>query len=190
MAKSIFGNKIRYNEVRIFKVDYAPLQDKNLVIAPNGNIYPGREIYRDNYGVDSDSIKHLFIHEMGHIWQNHTGIWVKTRAVTAHTCAFFNDTDPYLYNIHQQFGTKVVKMTDVNGRTISNVVTVVSKLSDYNIEAQAEILADYWALKIKRNPGLMRSQNRKTNVGIRRLDDVIRIYEEKLKKLWVLRRRL
>lgn len=181
LAKSVFGNAIRYGEVQIFKVDYAPLQDKNLVIAPNGNIYPGKDVYRDNYALASDKMKHLFIHEMGHVWQNHTGQWVKTRAVIAHTCGYLNDTNPYLYNIHQTFGTKTVKVVGFDGKTVSNVVPVVSELSDYNVESQAEIFADYWALKIMGNPSLMNPKNFKTNIGARRLDEVIRIYEKKIK---------
>lgn len=181
LAKSVFGDTIRYKEVQIFKVDWKPLQDKDLVIAPNGNIYPGRDVYEENYALASDNMKHLFIHEMGHIWQSHIGQWVKTRAVIAHTCGYLNDTNPYLYDIHQAFGTKTVKMVGFNGKTVSNVMTVVSELSDYNMEAQAEIFADYWALKIVGNPSLMRSENFKTNVGIRKLDEVIRVYERKIK---------
>lgn len=73
-------------------------------------------------------------------------------------------------------------MQTAQSKTVSNIITVKSKLSDYNMEAQAEIIADYWALKFKRNPDLMITKNFETNVRARNLDAVIRLYEEKVKQ--------
>lgn len=144
-------------------------------------IYPARKVYRHNYALDDDIMKHLFIHEMGHIWQNHSGVWVRLLGAVIHTCYPMKNLDPYLYNIHKS-ETKTVQRKDSRGNVITNVVVSRPKLSDYNIESQAEIIADYWALKIKRNPNLMQTKNFETNVKSRNLDEVIRIYEAKIKE--------
>lgn len=117
-----------------------------------------------------------------HVWQSRKGMWVRLIGAKIHTCARLNDTNPYLYNIHQTFGSKVIKMQTSQNKSVSNIVTIKSKLSDYNMESQAEIIADYWALKFKRNPDLMITKNFETNVRARNLDTVIRLYEEKVKQ--------
>lgn len=72
-------------------------------------------------------------------------------------------------------------MQTSQNQSVSNVAPIKSKLSDYNMESQAEIIADYWALKFKRNPSLMKDKNFETNVRARNLDTVIQIYEEEVK---------
>lgn len=182
LARLIFGETIKYQAVKVFKVDYLPNQQEETIVTPNGNLYPAKKVYRENYALDSDSMKHLFIHEMAHVWQSRKGMWVRLIGAKIHTCARLNDTNPYLYNIHQTFGSKVIKMQTSQNKSVSNIVTIKSKLSDYNMESQAEIIADYWALKFKRNPNLMITKNFETNVRARNLDTVIRLYEEKVKQ--------
>lgn len=182
LTRLIFGETIKYHTVKVFKADYLPNQQEETIVTPNGNLYPAKKVYRENYALDNDSMKHLFIHEMAHVWQSHKGMWVRLIGAKIHACAYLDGTDPYLYNIHQAFGNKVIKMQASQNKSVSNVVTIKSKLSDYNMESQAEIIADYWALKFKRNPDLMRDENFKTNVKARNLDAVIRLYEEKIKQ--------
>lgn len=182
LARLIFGETIKYDKVKVFKVDYLPNQQEETIVTPNGNLYPAKKVYRENYALGSERIKHLFIHEMAHVWQNHKGMWVQLAGTKIHACAYLDGTDPYLYNIHQTFGTKVNKMQTSQNQSVSNVVPIKSKLSDYNMESQAEIIADYWALKFKRNPSLMKDKNFETNVRARNLDTVIQIYEEKVKR--------
>lgn len=182
LAKVVFGNTIKYHEVKVFKVDYLIHQDKNTIVTPNGSLYPGQDVYSENYALDRDGIKHLFIHEMAHVWQSQKGIWVRLSGAKIHICSYLDGTNPYLYNIHQTFGTRVVKMQTAQSKTVSNIITIKSKLSDYNMEAQAEIIADYWALKFKRNPDLMKTKNFENNVRARNLDDVIRLYEYKVRE--------
>lgn len=181
LAKSIFGRKIRYSEVKIFKVEYLPKQEEKTIVTPNGNIYPSRAVYRDNYAIDSDSMKKLFIHEMAHVWQNHMGMNVLVQGAIVHTCAYLTGKNAYLYDIQKTKGTRTIRVKGSNGQTIPIVSNIYLNLSDYNLEAQAEIIADYWALGFKRNPILMMERNFEKNVKGKNLDEIIRIYKEKVR---------
>jgi len=68
LARKVFGNSIRYTEVKIFNEKYAFFQPDNSGMTPNGNIYiHGNNI--EDYGVATvhpDS-KSFFIHEMVHV---------------------------------------------------------------------------------------------------------------------------
>ena len=107
-------------------------------------------------------------------------MWVRSRGSAIHICAGIKNFDPYLYKIDQSNKAKIVQTKVGNGNTITQYVVKAHTLLDYNIESQAEIIADYWALKFKRNPSLMLTKNFEVNIRHRRLDEVIRIYESKV----------
>ena len=68
LAKIIFGSTIRYNDIKVYKVAYFPNQEENTIVSPNGNLYPAKKVYRENYALEDDIMKHLFIHEMAYVW--------------------------------------------------------------------------------------------------------------------------
>ncbi|EXR34799.1 hypothetical protein [Acinetobacter nosocomialis] len=53
---------------------------------------------------------------------------------------------------------------------------------DYNLESQAEILADYWLLKNNYDVSYMLERNRKNVVGKSR-DKVLAMYEQKIRQV-------
>jgi len=80
LARSVFGNTIRYHTVWIHHDSYLPfgLQFDNYVMSPNGEIY-FREWYRDDFSTKEADLQHLFIHEMMHVWQRERGMQVFLR---------------------------------------------------------------------------------------------------------------
>jgi len=60
------------------------------------------------------------------------------------------------------------------------VETLPKDLVDYNLEQQAEMFADYWALN-QGKIGLL-NRNNKANIQGHNLKDVLEIYKDKIEK--------
>ncbi|MBH1929847.1 type IV secretion protein Rhs [Serratia rubidaea] len=121
MARRVFGDSIVYSRVWVHCESYLPfgLQNKNVAMAPNGELWLRKELYRHDFSVNTVIIddKHLFIHELGHVWQHQHGQWVRMRGL-------FSWAAEYHYRLDRK------------------------KLTDYPLEQQASILADYWLLLV------------------------------------------
>ncbi|QQO74437.1 type IV secretion protein Rhs [Morganella morganii] len=118
MAKTIFGNSMSYN-VWVHCDSYLPfgMQSDNVAMAPNGDIYFRELLYRHDFSEAFPDFQHLFIHELTHVWQHQNGMWVRTRGL-------FSSFANYSY-----------------------ILDGKKKLSDYGMEKQANIVADYFILK-------------------------------------------
>lgn len=117
MAQLVFGDAIDYSLVRIHNHGYWMLigmQPDNTVVAPNGEIYFPDLIYSDDFLREDLDLQHLFIHEMTHVWQYQLG-----------------------YNVKLTRGPRPNMSYDY-------VLDDVRLLHDYNMEAQGDILADYF----------------------------------------------
>lgn len=142
MSRQLFKDSIDYAKVKVHNETYIPLQAINVAMTPNGEIYfhPDSEDYQDDFSSSvlihpqrktvheqyrAYSIKHLFIHEMGHIWQHCMGEAVAAKGALLHSCFRIGVcSDPYYYRREPD------KVFD-----------------DYNMEQRAEILANYYAVK-------------------------------------------
>lgn len=118
LAHEMFGGAIAYNRVWVHCDSYLPfgLQAQNYGMAPNGELYFRKNLYEEDFSeiaVPTES-KHLYIHEMVHVWQHQRGMWVRTRGL-------FSWASDYTYTLHAN-----------------------KKLKDYAMEQQACIIADYW----------------------------------------------
>lgn len=84
LAHSVFLSTIDYSKVWIHRESYLPfnLQDKNTAMTPDGEIY-FRDQYCDDFSLTTDSLQHLFIHEMGHVWQREKGMNVIVRGLVS-----------------------------------------------------------------------------------------------------------
>lgn len=84
LAHSVFLSTINYSKVWIHRESYLPfnLQDKNTAMTPNGEIY-FRDHYCDDFSLTTDSLQHLFIHEMGHVWQREKGMNIILRGLVS-----------------------------------------------------------------------------------------------------------
>ncbi|EOU9560462.1 type IV secretion protein Rhs [Cronobacter dublinensis] len=119
MAKRVFGHSIVYSRVWRHCDSYLPfgLQSTRFAMTPNGELWFRKEKYAADYSDVSvtPGSKHLFIHEMGHVWQHQTGRWVRLRGS-------FSWAADYTYRLDKE------------------------KITDYTLEQQAAIIADYWFL--------------------------------------------
>ncbi|CAI0918573.1 Uncharacterised protein [Serratia rubidaea] len=119
LARSIFGNSIIYNTVRVHCDSYLPfgLQASHTAMAPNGELWFRKELYKPDFSMADLGDQLTFIHEMAHVWQYQTGMWVRMRGL-------FSWAADYKYRLNEK-----------------------KTLKDYSMEQQASIIADYWLLK-------------------------------------------
>ena len=128
MASLLFRDAIDYRRVRIHARRYMPLQPKNCCMTPNGSMYFHHSCFLPDYTRGAPPVLHWFVHEMAHVWQHQLGYAVRLRGAVRIGL-------PYDYEL-------------ARGKT----------LADYNMEAQGDLLADYFALKYMRSPKFMRQQ--------------------------------
>ncbi|MHC5175694.1 type IV secretion protein Rhs [Serratia rhizosphaerae] len=119
LARSIFGNSIIYNTVRVHCDSYLPfgLQASHTAMAPNGELWFRQALYRPDFSAAPIHDQHIFIHELVHVWQYQLGMWVRSRGL-------FSWIADYTYRL--------------DGKRL---------LKDYPMEQQASIIADYFYLK-------------------------------------------
>ena len=139
MASLLFRDAIDYSRVRIFNRRYMPFQPKNCAMTPNGSMYFHHSCFRDDYAQASLTNQHWFIHEMAHVWQHQLGYAVRLRGAVRIGLSYDYELSP--------------------GNT----------LADFNMEAQGDLLADYFALKHLHSSIAMRQ---------RRYADCLPLYEE------------
>ncbi|WP_379757710.1 Rhs element Vgr protein [Massilia suwonensis] len=128
MASLLFRDAIDYSRVRIHSRRYMPFQPKNCAMTPNGSMYFHRSCFLDDYSQANLTGQHWFMHEMVHVWQHQLGYPVRLRGAVRIKL-------PYHYELHE-------------GAT----------LADYNMEAQGDLLADYFVLKFLGRPEAMRQR--------------------------------
>jgi hypothetical protein len=73
IARSIFGDAVGYDRVRIVRGKWWPFQPVGIAMAPSGNIHfhPDSDNYRADFATAPLALQGLFIHEMTHVWQSH-----------------------------------------------------------------------------------------------------------------------
>ena len=71
MARSIFGSAIDYGRVRLVKRKWWPLQPRNFIMTPCGDLHfhPDGSAWSDDFSKEPIGVQGLFIHEMTHVWQ-------------------------------------------------------------------------------------------------------------------------
>ncbi|MGJ9418100.1 Rhs element Vgr protein [Massilia sp. CMS3.1] len=128
MASLLFRDAIDYQRVRIHARRYMPFQPKNCAMTPNGHLYFHASCFLDDYAQASATNTHWFIHEMTHVWQFQLGYAVRLRGA--------------------------VRI----GLSYAYALAPGKKLADFNMEAQGDLLADYFVLRHLRSPVAMRQQ--------------------------------
>jgi hypothetical protein len=127
MASLIFGEAIDYTRVRVHNRRYLPfgLQPKNCAMSPNGSIYFHHSCFLPDYARADVGARHWFMHEMAHVWQHQLGYPVRLRGA--------------------------LRM----GLSYQYELRAGASLADYDMEAQGELLADYFVLKHLGRPDAM-----------------------------------
>jgi hypothetical protein len=74
LARSVFGDAIGYDRVRMVRRKWWPFQPRGIVMAPTGNIHfhPESNLWSEDFSKERLSLQGLFIHEMTHVWQAQT----------------------------------------------------------------------------------------------------------------------
>jgi type VI secretion system secreted protein VgrG len=118
-ARKIFFDSIDYAKVRVHNGEYLwfGLQPDDTAMTPNGEIFFNPKHFVEDFSKQEQEELIWFIHEMVHVWQHQLGFPVKWRG------AIRLGLD-YRYTLE---GSKT--------------------LADFNMEAQGNVLADFWALK-------------------------------------------
>jgi hypothetical protein len=126
LAALLFGSAVDYAKVRIHARRYMPFQPLGCAMTPNGSMYFHRSRVLDDFSAGDACAQHWFMHEMTHVWQHQLGYPVRLRGALRIGLS-------YRYEL-------------VAGKT----------LGDFNMEAQGDLLADYFVLKHLENAGAMR----------------------------------
>lgn len=124
MAKSIFGASIDYSRVKVHNKEFLPfgLQDDNTAMTPNGEIYFNPRRFKEDFASSAFGDRLWLMHEIVDVWQHQLGYPVMLRGAIRVGL-------PYDYTLAEG-----------------------KRLGDYNMEAQGNVLSDYWALKTYGKP--------------------------------------
>lgn len=128
MARTVFGDGVDYGKVWVHHRGwwlFGKFQDKNTAVTPNGHMYYPHAIYRDDFSASDDPDgQALFMHEMVHVWQKQMGYSVKFHGLTV----TMRGPSAYVYNLTPQ-----------------------SRLRDFNMEQQGNIMSDYYMICVLQN---------------------------------------
>jgi len=116
MARILFQGSIDYSSVKVHNKKYLPGQGKDIAMTPNGEMYWPIDHFKEDYSTANIDYQWWFMHEMVHVWQKQLGCWVKARGL-------FSWAVSYEYTLAEN-----------------------KELSDYGMEPQGNLLADYFIL--------------------------------------------
>jgi hypothetical protein len=165
MARQVFGDSINYREVKVHDHGYPFLfggQGRGYAVTPNGEIYFLKADYRADFSKPKvgknqkpNDIRRWFIHEMTHAWQFQLDYGVKANGAWLQG----------LLLLH--LATK----KEVYGYVLDEN----KKLSDYNMEQQADIISNYHYMKFLGEPSINKG-------GVIYTSATLPIYEKILSK--------
>jgi hypothetical protein len=71
LTRSVFGDAIDCDSVRIVNRRWWPFQPREVAMAPTGNIHipPRSSLWADDFAQASLGLQGMFVHEMTHVWQ-------------------------------------------------------------------------------------------------------------------------
>jgi type VI secretion system secreted protein VgrG len=124
IARQLFKDSIDYGKVKVHNGEYLwfGLQQNDTAMTPNGEMYFNPSRFKEDFSASDETEQTWFMHEMGHVWQYQLGYGVKLHGL-------FSFLASYTYHLDD-----------------------TQKVSDFKMEAQAELLADYWANKYQQPP--------------------------------------
>ncbi len=78
LAASVYNAAIDLAAVRIIRRKWWLFQGPNMVMAPRGHVHfhPDSALYRDDFSRAGIGLRGLFIHELCHVWQHQSGIFL------------------------------------------------------------------------------------------------------------------
>ena len=81
LAAAVFGGALDPARVRIRRGKYFFLQPRQVVMAPDGDIWfhPDGGLWRADFAVEPLHLRALLVHELVHVWQHQSGICLPLR---------------------------------------------------------------------------------------------------------------
>lgn len=132
LARSVFADSVDYSRVKVHGHGYwmfFGFQDKHTAVTPNGEMYFPKAIYLDDFSLFASDAA-FFVHEMTHVWQHELGYAVRWNGL------WVSSRGPEAYKYSLSPG---------------------DKLSDFNMEQQADIISDYCMKIVLLSPSAARS---------------------------------
>lgn len=120
LLRPVFRDALDYASVKVHNHGYWMLcgfQPTCTAMAPNGQLYLPGKLFEPDFSQAGPSAKRLFVHEMVHVWQFQMGYPVKRVRAPRPNMS-------YAYTLREG-----------------------ASLADFNMEAQANLIADYLLLK-------------------------------------------
>ncbi|YCH31094.1 type IV secretion protein Rhs [Erwinia sp. D4-22] len=109
MARQVYHDAIDYSRVWVHCDSYLPfgLQKENYAMTPNGEMWFREQTYKEDFSANTVLIedKHLFMHELGHVWQHQHGQWVRMRGLVSWAADYYyelNKSRLVDYSLEQQ----------------------------------------------------------------------------------------
>jgi hypothetical protein len=83
IGRSVFGDAIDYDRVRIYDCKWHFFMPNHRAHAPNGHVYfpVGTGRYCEDFAVADLHSRSILVHELAHVWQHQNGVSVATRAM-------------------------------------------------------------------------------------------------------------
>ncbi|WP_324020578.1 type IV secretion protein Rhs [Pantoea sp. JZ29] len=121
MARRIFGDSVAYNRIWIHCDSYLPfgLQKQNYAMTPNGELWYRKPMYKEDFSSNAVLIEDKYV------FIHELGhVWQHQNGQWVRLRGAFSWAADYTYELDK------------------------NKLTDYSLEQQASILADYWLLLV------------------------------------------
>jgi hypothetical protein len=126
LARTIFADSVDYTTVTVSDQKFLGISflPEGTAMAPNGNLFmPG--CYRDDYAAEGTVWQSIFLHEMTHVWQYQNKVLNPIPAAAK-------------LAVKHKFNYQAAYEYALDGK---------KDLLDYNMEQQAAIVQDYFAMK-------------------------------------------
>nr|WP_318379249.1 type IV secretion protein Rhs [uncultured Enterobacter sp.] len=107
LAQQLYGHSIHYEKVWIHHGSFLPfdMQENHTAMTPTGEIWFEQKLYKDDFSRSDLSLKHIFMHELMHVWQKERGMNVIMRGLISGVTDYHYKLDKYRlsdYSMEQQ----------------------------------------------------------------------------------------
>nr|WP_314271360.1 type IV secretion protein Rhs [uncultured Kingella sp.] len=119
----IFRRALDYAAIRIYPRRYLPLQNARTAMSPNGCSFYPAALYCRDFAQAGRALRHLFVHECVHIWQQRLGFPVRLCGICLALQGGYVRNRAYAYR---------------------HLLAVRNDLAQFNMEQQAQMIADYF----------------------------------------------
>ena len=126
LAQALFKDVIDYDRVTVHNHKFVFFQANNGGMTPNGAIYAVGSGYSGDYSLGSVKTQAFFIHEMTHVWQYQVKVMNPIAAAIGEYC----------------------RCLGRYARAYRYELTAGKDLLQYRLEQQAQIVQDYYLLRI------------------------------------------